>query len=163
MRRRSAEAPPSLPLDADHLTKRMHDFDKIALRRHDRIDILVGGRTLVQDAAVQTGFDAFHRFSMLLERNPALRLGAREPAPRAVRAGMERLRVAQSAHDIAARSHAARNDPHLARSGAYSALPGKPHCLAEMLLALHVVVVTVHRQLVAGKIRPTLAKNIEHH
>src|SRR5262245_25554818 len=107
---------PSLPFHADNLTERVDDLDEIGLRRHDGVDVLVGGRTLVEHAAIETGFDPLHRLGVVVERDPALGFGTRELAPRAMRAGIERLRIALAADDIGPRAHAARDDPHLAET-----------------------------------------------
>src|SRR5258706_15751767 len=81
----------------------------------------------------------------IFRREPAMRLVAAHPAPRAVRAGVEALRRALPPHDVAARAHAARDDAELARAGADRALAREPHALAVVDLPFDVVMVAVDR------------------
>ena len=46
-----------LTLHADDLAQRMDDLDEIGLRRHDRVDVLVGGRRFVNHAFAFAAFN----------------------------------------------------------------------------------------------------------
>src|SRR4051812_48263358 len=84
------------------------------------------------------------------------------PAPGAVGARMEAVRRAFAAHDEAARAHAAGNDAELALTGADGALAGEPHLLAEVRLALDIVVVAVDGGARYFEARQVPAHGIEH-
>src|SRR6266851_1071427 len=60
-----------------------------------------------------------------------------------MRTAVEALGVALAADDIGARAHAAGNDAEIALARPDRSLPGDPYVLAEMVLALDVVVVAV--------------------
>src|SRR5258708_15305145 len=140
---RSAGAPPALAFYADHLAKRVDDFDKIALRRHDRVDVLIRHRRFVDDVGILPALDALCRLDVILDREPALRFRARHRASGAVRAGVERLLVAEAAHDIGARAHAPRNDSEIALARTDRALARHPYIRAAEMLARDVVVMAV--------------------
>ena len=64
------------PFTHTHLPQRVHDLDEVALRRHHRVDVLVGARRLVDDVRVLAALDACGRLRVVLEREPPLRLAA---------------------------------------------------------------------------------------
>ena len=114
--------------------------------RHHLVDVLVRAGDFVQHAFV---FPAHHALGLRLEifdRERLLRRIAAHAAPGAVRAGVEALRRAAAAHDVAARPHASRDDAELAFARADSALAREPDAFAEMKLSLDVIVMAVHRR-----------------
>src|SRR5262249_28197212 len=134
----------SSSLHAHDLTQRVDDLDEVALRRHHRVDRLVRARRLVQHGVVLAALDALRRGRVVRERERPARLVARHPAPGAVAAAVEALRIALAAHDVGARTHAARNDAELARARADRTLARHEHVLAIVVLARDVIVVAVH-------------------
>ena len=52
------ERPPRSALDAQHLLQRVHHLHEVGLRRHHRVDVLVGHRRLVDHARVLAALDA---------------------------------------------------------------------------------------------------------
>src|SRR6266850_7056329 len=88
-----------LPLHAYHLPQRMDDLDEIGLRRHDRVDVLVGARRLVDDAFVLPALDMGRGFDVVGHGEAAPRFVARHGATGAMRAGLERIGIALAAHD----------------------------------------------------------------
>ena len=123
----------------------MHDLDQILLRRHHRVDRLVGSRGLVDHVGVLAAFDVCGGLDVVVERDQLLRGGAAHHPAGAVAAAAEAVLVAEAAHDEALRAHAARDDAQFALARAHRALAGHVHVLAEVVLHLHVVVVAVHR------------------
>src|SRR5688500_16964303 len=79
-------------LHANDLTQRMHDVDEIALRRHHRVDRLVGRGRLIEHVVVLAALDAGRGLDVVLDREAALGLGARHAASRPVAAAVEALR-----------------------------------------------------------------------
>src|SRR5262245_52357129 len=92
----------------------MYDLDEVVLVRHDLVDVLVGAGDFVDDAAILA---ADHARGLRLEvggRKLLLRLRATHAPAGAVRARVETVGRPLAAHDIAARTHAARDDAELA-------------------------------------------------
>src|SRR5262249_25753340 len=132
-------------LDANNLPQRVHDLNQVALRLHHLVDRLVRHRRLVDHVLVLATFDPRRRGDMVSDREAAPRLVARHRTPRAVAAAVEAVVVPEAAHDVRARSHAARNDAEITATRPYRALAGQKHVLAEVALTGHVVVVAVDR------------------
>src|ERR1700676_400498 len=143
----------ALALDADHLAERVHDPYQIVLRRHDGVNILVRGRRLVEDARVLAAFDTLRFAREILEREATHRLTPAHPAARAVRARLERFRVAEAAHHERARAHRAGDEAELAQAGPNRTLARHVHVGTEVPLARDVVVVAVHDGLGATEAR----------
>src|SRR5688572_4165544 len=81
-------------------------------------------------------------------------------------AGVEALGRTLAANDVAPRAHAAGDDAELAGAGADRALARKPYFLAEVLLALDVVVMAIDRftgHLEAGEVAPHRFQHELHH
>ncbi len=150
------------PLDAHHLPQRMHDLHQVALRRHHRVDVLVRGGRLVDHARVLAAFDVRGGLAMLLQRDSCACGGAAHHAAGAVAAAVEAVRVALAAHDETACAHAARDDAELALTRADRALPRDQQRFAEVVLALHVVVMAVHRRLLRLELRQAVAHLVQH-
>src|SRR5581483_7237748 len=134
-------------LDAKHLLQRVHHLDEIRLVRHHLVDVLVRARNLVEHALVLAADHALRLHLEIGDGELLLRRVAAHPAARAMRARLEAFGVASAAHDVAARTHAPRDDAELAAAGADRALARDPDLLAVMALALDVIVVAVHRLL----------------
>src|SRR5262245_33488493 len=117
-------------LDAYHLLQRVHDVDEIRLIRHHLVDILVGARNFVHDAAILAAFDALRLFRQIETRKSLLRLRAAHAAAGAVRARAERFAAALAAHDERLRAHAARDDAELTFTRADRALARDEQFLA---------------------------------
>lgn len=132
-----------LPLDAEHLLQRMHGLDEVGLVGHDGVDVLVGGRNLVDDAAILAANDAFGLAFEIVLAEALARLRAAHAPAGAVGAGLEARGAALAANDVAARSHAAGNDAEFAAAGADSALARNPDIGAVVMLARDVVMVAV--------------------
>src|SRR5438309_326140 len=98
---------PVLALHADHLTQRVHHVHQIALRFHHRVDGLVRHRCFVDDVRVLTALDARSCLGVVVQREAALRLRARHRPSGPVTTAHEAFRIALTAHDVRARSHAA--------------------------------------------------------
>src|SRR4249920_2595018 len=124
----------SLPLHAQHLLQGVHHGHQILLRRHHRIDVLVGHRDLVDHVGILAALDPFGRLDLILDREQLLRLGTAHHAAGTVAAALETLRIAEAAHDVAARTHAARDDAQLAALRAHRTLARYEYVLAEMML-----------------------------
>ena len=123
----------------------MHDLDQILLRFHHRIDRLVRRRRLVHHVRVLAAFHVRGGLEVIVQADQLLRLGAAHHPAGAVAAAVEAVGVAEAAHDETLRAHAARDDAQLALARAHRALAGHQHVLAEVMLAVDVVVVAVHR------------------
>src|SRR3970040_1812436 len=96
----------------------MNDLDQVGLIRHHFVEVLVGGGDFVQHTLVLAADDAFGLSCEIADGKPLLSLGPAHPAPGAMGAGVETVRRALAAHDIAARPHAARDDAEAARARA---------------------------------------------
>src|SRR6478735_8603085 len=123
----------------------MRDLDQIGLVGHHVVDALVRAGDFVEHTRVLAAHDALRLLDQFSRREGLSCLVAAHPAPGAVRAGMEALRRALAADDVAARAHAARDDAELAGTGADRALARQPDALAEVRLPLDVVMVAVDR------------------
>src|SRR5580658_9942901 len=123
----------------------MNDLHEIALRVHHGINVLVSRRRLIDDLLVLSAFDTSGRRHVIVDRETTPRLATRHGASRAVTTAIEALRVAETAHDIRTRAHAARNDPKLALTGAHGTLSRHENVLTEVILARDVVVMTIDR------------------
>src|SRR6185295_9463156 len=132
-------------LDADDLAQRVDDFHEIPLRRHDRVDRLVGPRGLVDDVRVLPALDARGCRRVVGQREAPLRLIARHGPTGAVAAALVALGIPAPADDVRARAHASRDDAEIASAGAHGALAGEVHLPPAVALARHVVVVAVDR------------------
>ncbi len=121
----------------------MEDVRQVVLVFHDRVDVLVGARYLVDHALVLAADDAFGLLGHVGFGEQFLGGGAAHPAAGTVRAGAEALGVAFAADDIAAHAHAAGDDPKVAFAGADGALAGYPDVGAEVVFAFDVVMVAV--------------------
>jgi hypothetical protein len=106
-------------LHAYDLMKGMHDFDEILLRRHYRVDRLVGRRRLVNHIDVFSALDTRSRRLMIGDRESSSRFSPRHASARTVTAAHEAVRVAEAAHDVRPRAHATRHDPEIAQSRAH--------------------------------------------
>jgi len=148
--------------DAEHLFEGVHDLDEVGLVRHHLVDVLVGAGDLIQHAAILAADDALGLRFQVLRREGFLRGVAAHPAPGAMRAGLEALGRAGAADDVAARAHAARDDAELAAAGTDGAFARDPDRFAEMLFALAVVVVAVHRLLGRLELRQVAMQRIDH-
>src|SRR6185312_7827551 len=134
-------------LDAQHLAQRMHHLDQVGLCSHHRADRLVRRRRLIDHRRVLAAFDVHGGLAVLRQRDLLARRGTAHHPAGTVAAAVEAVRVALATHDVSARAHAARDDAQLALSCTDRALAGDQQRFAVMRLALHVVVVAVHRQL----------------
>src|SRR3954454_15875898 len=94
-----------LPLDANHLLQRRHDLHEVFLLRHDAVDVLVGLRELVEDAAVLPALDALGLPLEVPHGERFSRLGAAHATTGAVGSRLERERIAPTAYDVRARAH----------------------------------------------------------
>jgi hypothetical protein len=92
-------------LYADNLPQRMEDFDKIALGSHDRVDILVGARRLVNYPFVFAAFDARSGSFMIGESEGFLRGPAAHLSAGTMGTAMEALGIALPAHNETASTH----------------------------------------------------------
>jgi hypothetical protein len=117
-----------------------------SLRRHHVVDRgLVRHRDLVDHVLVLAALDARGRGGVVRQREHLLRLRARHRCGPRRGCSCRSSRVALAAHDVRLRAHGARDDAELALPRAHRALAGHEHVLAVVMLARHVVVVTVHR------------------
>jgi len=66
----------SSSLHTNDLAQRMDNLNKVSLRGHHRIDVLVGHGRLVDDVRVLAALDALSRFFVVGKREPALGLGS---------------------------------------------------------------------------------------
>src|SRR5438552_1021373 len=132
-------------LDAHDLPERVHDLDEVPLRLHDRVDRLVGAGRLVDDVRVLPALDARRRGLVIGQGEAPLRLVAGHRAPRPVTAALVAVRVPAPPHDVRARAHAAGNDAEVTRTRAHRSLARHEHLAAPVTLAVHVVVMAVHR------------------
>ena len=82
---------------------------------------------------------------MLVERHQLLRLGPGHHAPRAVRAAVKALGIAQPAHDEALRPHRSGDDAHRALRGSHRPFTGDEYVFAKVVFPRHIVVMAVHR------------------
>src|SRR5688500_1791868 len=103
-----------LALHAHHLPQRVLDLHELLLRLPDRVVLLLRARRLVDHVLVLAALDAGGRRRVVREGEPLLRLRPRHRPTRAVAARVEALRVALAAHDVRARTHAARDDAEVA-------------------------------------------------
>src|SRR3977135_140873 len=126
--------------DAEHLSQLLDHFDQVLLVLHHLLDGLIRGGDLVQHALVLAALDAAGLLAQVVHAEPPLGLAAAHPAPRAVRRALERVRVSQPPHDVAAGAHRAGDDAQLAAAGPDGALARHQHLLAEMRLLRDVVV-----------------------
>src|SRR5512134_4038157 len=136
----------SSPFHADDLLKGMDDLDKVRLVRHYLVDRLVGRRDLVDDAFVLAADDTARLLFQIFQIEFLVGGIPAHEAAGTVRAGVEALRRALAAHDIAASAHAAGDDAELARAGADRSLAREPDRFAVVLFALDVIVVAVDRR-----------------
>src|SRR5688572_28748028 len=144
----------------------MYDLDQVRLVRHHLVDVLVGAWNFIDHSLVFPADDPLRLRLKIGNRKGLLRGVAAHPASGAVGAGMEALRRALAAHDVAARAHAAGDDAELAGAGADRALAREPDLLPEVLLALDVVVMTVDRltgDLEAGQVPMQRVEHEVHH
>jgi hypothetical protein len=70
------------PLRKGTLSQRVHRPHQIGLRRHHRVDALVGGRRLVEDARILAAFDVPGRRRVLVERDRLLAVVRDSPTAR---------------------------------------------------------------------------------
>src|SRR5690606_6761240 len=164
---RRAGAPPSArdhpsTLDAHHLSQRVHHLHQVRLRRHHRVDVLVGGRRFVDHGLVLAALDMRGGLAVLLERDAAAGGGAAHHPAGAVAAAVEAVLVTEAAHDEALRAHAAGNDAELVPACAHRALARHQHLAAGVRLLLHVVVVAVHRHGLQPELRQFGAHRMQH-
>ena len=101
-------------------------------------------------------------FAVLRQRDLLTRGGPAHDPARTMAAAVEALRVAEPAHDVAARTHAAGNDAQLAGARTDCALAGDQQFLTAVRFLLHVVVVAVHRQLFQLELRQAVAHFRQH-
>ena len=123
----------------------MEDLDKIALGRHDRVDILIGTRRFVNYPLVLAAFDARSGGFMIGEsegfpRGPAAHLSAGTMGT-----AVEALGIALAAHDKTASAHRSGDDPEIAFTGTNRALACHQNVLTEMALSRDIVVMAVDR------------------
>ncbi len=111
---------------------------------HDGVDVFVGHRDLVDHAFVLARFHSLRGALHVGPREAALGLGAAHDTPGAVAAAIETFRVALAAHNETLGAHRTRDDAELAFARRHRALAGDEHVLAEVLLLLHIVVVTIN-------------------
>src|SRR6266481_4065539 len=133
-----------LPFDTHDLTQRVHHVYQVALRLHHCVDGLVGHRRFVDDIRVLAALHARSCLGVVVERESTLGLRTGHGASGSMTTAHEALWIALATHDVRTRSHAARNDPHVPLTSAYSALAGDEHVLAIMVLPGHVVVMAAH-------------------
>src|SRR5579862_3465992 len=119
------------------------DAHQIAGILHDAIDVLVGAGDFVEQHFGPAELDPGHGRFEILHRVGGSRLGARHPPSRAVRRGLERLRIAEPADDVAARAHRTGNHAAHAFAGFYGAFARDPDVVAEVTLDLREVVVAI--------------------
>ena len=133
-----------LSLHANHLAQRVYHVYQIALRFHHRVDGLVCHRRLVDHVRVLAAFDARRRFGVVIQREPALRVGTRHGAAGSMTTAHEAFRIALAAHNVRARSRAARDNSHVSLASAHRALTRDDHVLAIVVLPGHIVVMAAH-------------------
>src|SRR5688500_18122841 len=90
---------PTSALYTDDLAQGVHHVDEVGLGGHDGVDVLVGHRRLVDHLGVLAALDALGGADVVLHREAPLGLGPAHRPAGAVRAGVERVRVALAAHD----------------------------------------------------------------
>jgi len=130
----------------------MDDLDKIALGRHDRVDILVGARRLVNYPFVFAAFDARSGGFVIGEsegfpRGPAAHLSAGTMGT-----AVEALGIALPAHNETACTHRSGDDPEIVFTGTDRALACHQDVLTKMVLFRDIVVMAVdHFELGLGR------------
>src|SRR5437870_3968024 len=141
---RAFQPSPALSLHADNLAQRVYHVDQIALRFHHCIDGLVRHRCFVDDVGILTALDARSRPGMIVQRKAALRFCTRHGLSGSMAAAHEAFRIALSTDDVRARSHAARDNSHVAFACPDCFLTRDEHVLAVVVLPGHVVVMAAH-------------------
>src|SRR5829696_6591409 len=131
-------------LDVHQLPERVPDLDEVARVGHDDVDVLVGGRYLVEEGVAVPPLDAPHRLLQLGAGEGLARPRPREHPAGAMRRGLQRLGVAEAADDVARRPHRAGDEPVLPSPRLDGALAGDPEVLAEVPLPLGEVVVAIY-------------------
>src|SRR5258708_407716 len=111
-----------LPFHANDLAQSVDDFHEIALRSHDGFDGFVSGWRFVDDVGVLAAFDSLRHALVVFDAEAALGFRAGHGTSSAVATAHEAFHVAFAANDVGTRSHAARDDPHVAFAGAHGAL-----------------------------------------
>src|SRR5260370_13234819 len=149
-----------LPFDTHDLTQRVHHVHQIALSLHHCVDGLVGHRRFVDDIRVLTALHSRSCLRMVVEREATLGLRERHGASSSLATAHETFRIALATHDVRTRSHAARNDPHVSLTSAYSALAGDEHVLAIMVLPGHIVVLAAPDFHMQGSYGPTTHRSL---
>src|SRR5712691_4358887 len=103
-----------LPFDTHDLTQRVHHVHQIALRLHHCVDGLVRHRCFVDDVRILTALDARRCLRVVVQGETALRFCTRHGPSRSMTTAHEAFRIALAAHNVRTRSHAARDDSHVA-------------------------------------------------
>ncbi len=122
----------------------MYHVYQVTLRFHHRVNGLVRHRRLVDDVRVLTALDARRCFGVIVQRKAALRFCTRHGLSGSMAAAHEAFRIALSTDDVRARSHAARDNSHVAFACPDCFLPRDEHVLAVVVLPGHVVVMAAH-------------------
>ncbi len=123
----------------------MHHLHQLLLRAHHRIDVLVGHGDLVDHLLVFAAFHMSRGPPLVFHGESALGLGPAHHPAGTMAAGTERFLVAQPSHDEALGAHRAGNDAQLPFLRRHRPFARHQHFSPKMLLALHIVVVAVHR------------------
>lgn len=130
-------------LHAHHLLEGVDHVDQLALGVHDGVDVLVGHRNFIDHAFVLAAFDPARGALLVGHREAALGFGAAHHATRAMAAAIEAFWITLAAHDETARAHRTGDDAQLAFARRYRALARDQDVLAEVALALHIVMVAI--------------------
>src|SRR3954470_6749832 len=144
----------------------MYDLHQVGLVRHHFVDVLVGARDFVEHTLVLATNHAARLRLQVFDAELLLRGVAAHPAPGTVRARMKAFGGAASSHDVAASAHAAGNDAELTGARTNRTLSRQPHRLAEVGLALDVIVMAVHRSagdLERRQVAPQRVEDDVHH
>ncbi|MNC56714.1 hypothetical protein D3C75_1063330 [compost metagenome] len=123
----------------------MHDLHQLPLRSHHCVDVLVGHRYLIDYRLVLAALHMRRGPPLVFHGKAAFGLGPAHHPAGTMAAGTERFLVAQPSHDEALGPHRAGNDAQLPFLRRHRPLARHQHLSAKMLLALHIVMVAVHR------------------
>src|ERR1700733_7029415 len=132
--------PSALSLHAHYLAQRVNHIYQIALRFHHGVDGLVRHRRFIDDIRILTALDAGRRLGVVIQGEPALGFGTRHGTSRSMATAHEAFRITLAAHDVRTRSHAARDDSHVALARADCPLTRDEHVLAVVVLPGHIIV-----------------------
>lgn len=139
----------------------MNDLDEIILCGKDCSEVLVCSRALIENALVLSALNPFSGPCMIFEGDYLMRLPTGHAPAGTMRTATEAIRIALPADDEGAGAHGAGNDTQIAHTSPHGTLAGHPDVLAEVVLALDVVVVAVDGGLAQKERRQDITQRLE--